>query len=98
MPPGYYMGIKTSFREHRWKIDIWFLHTDPPARTQLIQAVKQASETEKFAILRCKQLVFEKRLDIGSVLIYEAVLQKHILNEQTFLTFLAQQYPYIKNK
>lgn len=91
MPPGYYIGIKTPFRDHKCKIDIWFLHTDLPARSQLIQSVERVSETEKFAILRFKQLVLEKGLDIGSVLIYEAVLQRHITNEQTFLAFLAQR-------
>ena len=91
MPPGYYIGIKTPFRDHKWKIDIWFLHTDLPARSQLIQAVEQASEKEKIAILRFKQFVLEKGLDIGSVFIYEAVLQQHISNEQTFLAFLAQR-------
>lgn len=90
-PPGYYMGIKTPFRGHKWKIDIWFLHADLPARSQLIQAVEQSHETERLAILRFKQLVLEKGLDIGSVLIYEAVLQKHITNDQAFLAFLASR-------
>jgi hypothetical protein len=91
MPPGYYMGIKTPFRNHKWKIDIWFLHTDLPSRSQLIQTVEQVHETEKLAILRFKQLVLEKGLDMSSVLIYEAVFQKHITNEQAFLAFLTQQ-------
>ncbi len=90
MPPGYYIGIKTPFRGHKWKVDIWFLHADLLTRSQLIQMVEQAHETEKGAILRFKHLVLEKKLDISSVLIYEAVLQKHITNEQTFLAFLAQ--------
>ena len=89
--PGYYIGIKTPFRDHEWKVDIWFLHADLPARSQLIQAVEQLHETGKLAILRFKQLVLEKELDVGSILIYEAVLEKRITNEQTFLTFLAQR-------
>jgi hypothetical protein len=91
MPQGYYMGIKTPFRDHKWKVDIWFLYTDFPSRSQLIQAVEQLHEPGKLAILRFKQLVLEKGLDIGSVLIYEAVLQKHITNESAFLAFLAQR-------
>ncbi len=39
----------------------------------------------KRAILRLKHFVLETGLDIGCVLIYEAVLQKHITNETAFL-------------
>ena len=90
-PTGYYIGIKTPFRGNKWKVDIWFLHADLPARTQLMNAVEQLGETSKLALLRFKQLVLEKGLDVGSMAIYEAVLQKHITDEQAFLAFLAQR-------
>jgi hypothetical protein len=42
-PPGYTIGIKPPFRGNKWKVDIWFLHADLPARTQHIHAVKRAN-------------------------------------------------------
>lgn len=90
-PPGYYIGIKTPFRGHKWKVDIWFLHADLPARAQLMHAVEQLDETGKLALLRFKQLDLDKGLNVGSMAIYEAVLQKHITDEQAFLAFLAQR-------
>jgi hypothetical protein len=56
-----------------------------------MQEVEQLGETGKLAILRFKQLVLEKGLDVGSMAIYEAVLRKHIADEQAFLAFLAQR-------
>jgi uncharacterized protein YutE (UPF0331/DUF86 family) len=56
-----------------------------------MNAVEQLGETSKLALLRFKQLVLEKGLDVGSMAIYEAVLQKHITDEQAFLAFLAQR-------
>ncbi len=91
MPDGYYVGIKTPFMNFKWKVDIWFLPEDLPARLQLINTIEQASETTKLTILRLKQFVFEKKLDIGSILIYEAVLQHQITSQHEFLTFVEQR-------
>ena len=91
-PNGYGISLRRPFRGNTWNIDLWWLFADLPLRMHLIQAIEQLDEKSKQALLRFKQIVAEKNLDIGSMPIYEAVLQKHITDEPTFLTYLSHYH------
>ncbi|MDQ2716272.1 MAG: hypothetical protein M3Z08_15315 [Chloroflexota bacterium] len=87
-PYGYYIGLKTPFRGEKWKIDIWFLWQDIPAREPLIQDLRALDEGKRATILEIKRYVAEHELDIASIKIYNAVLREGVSDIHAFLTRL----------
>ncbi|MDO8497808.1 MAG: hypothetical protein Q7S61_04665 [bacterium] len=87
-PDGYYIGLKTPFRDTRWKIDVWFFSKSHDANP-FIDKIKQLPEDIKITILKLKKFRDEKLSDrVSSYCIYEAVIKNNIKTEQEFNNYL----------
>lgn len=85
-PKGYYLGLKTVFKQRKWKIDIWFLKKDDPEEIKLMDFIeKNLDSKRRLAILRFKEIRKRKNIEISSYDIYKMVMEKGIINDKDFL-------------
>jgi hypothetical protein len=76
-PKGYYIGLKTNFRDRKWKIDIWLVNDIYKPTEKLMSFIKlNLNEKNKKTILALKYKVKTKNLDLRSSDIYKKVLNK----------------------
>jgi hypothetical protein len=74
-PKGYYIGLKTKFKERKWKVDIWLVNEKFKPAEKLMNFVKlNLSKEKKKIILSLKYKVKTKNLDLRSSDIYKKVL------------------------
>ena len=85
-PVGYYIGLKQKIKgyEHQWKIDIWLVEKDRDESIKYMQKLRNVTDQEKLAILSLKKWRDEKRLDLSSTKIYDAVIDKGTRTIQEF--------------
>ena len=76
-PKGYYIGLKTKFKERKWKVDICLVNEKFKPAEKLMNFVKlNLNEKNKKTILNLKYKVKTKSLDLRSSEIYLRVLDR----------------------
>jgi hypothetical protein len=76
---GYYIALRTVFRGRRWKIDIWFLRKSHVKGARLLKMLEaRLTDKMRLTILTLKAVRDEKKLDVSSVQIYNAVATRHV--------------------
>lgn len=74
-PKGYYIGLKTKFKERKWKIDIWLVNERFKPADKLMNFVKlNLNKEKKKIILSLKYKAKKENLDLRSSDIYKKVL------------------------
>jgi len=75
-PTGYYVGLKNTFRESRWKVDVWFLTAYPYAdHARYLERMETGlTREQRVAILRLKREKTLRRWPLTGTQIYTAVL------------------------
>lgn len=78
-PKGYYIGLKTRFKNKKWKVDVWFMNSMDKASDKFIKKILLAlDDKNRIKILKLKNLVKINKLKIASYLIYMAVIKNNI--------------------
>lgn len=85
-PFGQYIGLKTYIGDERWKCDIWFITEIESTRDKQKIDISKAKLTEeqRKTILEFKQYRKENGLKVSGQEIYEAVLEKGMINSGDF--------------
>jgi hypothetical protein len=73
-PTGFYIGLKHTFRDKRWKIDIWNLPEVPPDSEAFERAMSSLSHEQRRIILEIKEWRDSAAPKVPSKAIYDAVL------------------------
>jgi hypothetical protein len=83
-PNGRYIGLKTYINDERWKFDIWFISEAENTRDRgkLDISRIELSEEQRLKILEFKQYRKENDLKAPGQEIYEAVLDKGIIDPE----------------
>lgn len=75
-PRGYYIGLKTNFKEIKWKVDIWLIDDIYKPTEKLMNFIKlNLNEKNKKIILDLKYKAKTKNLNLRSSDIYLKVLK-----------------------
>jgi len=75
-PEGYYIGLKTDFRERKWKIDIWLVKEVYKPTEKLMNFIKSnLNEKNKKIILDLKYKAKTNNSNLRSSDIYKKVLE-----------------------
>lgn len=75
-PKGYYIGLKTKFKDIKWKVDIWLIADIYKPAEKLMNFVRtNLNEKNKKKILELKYRAKNKNLNLRSSDIYFQVLQ-----------------------
>lgn len=78
-PKGYYLGVKTRFKDRKWKIDIWFMKSMDNVSDKFMKKVLAGLDDEKrIKILELKNKVKTDNVGIPSYLIYLAVIENNV--------------------
>ncbi|MEY3783710.1 MAG: hypothetical protein RLZZ230_32 [Candidatus Parcubacteria bacterium] len=85
-PYGKYIGLKTLFKNERWKFDIWFISDAEALRDRGVLDISKINLTaeQRSTILGFKAYRKEHKLKISGQEIYEAVLKKGHIDAETF--------------
>ena len=76
-PKGYYVGLKTYFRERKWKIDVWFVEAPHKPAEKLMNFIKSnLNDKNKKIILDLKYKAKSSNSNLSSSDIYKKVLLK----------------------
>lgn len=81
-PTGHYLGLKRSYNDRRWKVDIWFLQA-PNAGSDWIE--ERMTEESRRVILAFKQLARTRNLPVKSNDIYRMALLEGVTDTDSFL-------------
>ena len=91
-PEGYYVGLKRTFRQRRWKIDIWNLPTVPQELLHYDQWVTDhLSHDKKLLILEIKRWREASGREVPSKLIYDFVLSGRVNSLESFKALLQSE-------
>lgn len=75
-PRGYYIGLKTNFKDIKWKVDIWLIQDIYKPAEKLMKFVQaNLNEKNKKLILDLKYKAKNKNLNLRSSEIYLKVLK-----------------------
>jgi len=76
LPRGYYIGLKTMYRDREWKIDLWFVSSAEQQRQEerLNICNIQLSHAQRITILCLKQYRNDADIKVSGQKVYEAVL------------------------
>lgn len=75
-PRGYYIGLKTNFKDIKWKVDIWLIKDIYKPAEKLMKFVQaNLNEKNKKLILDLKYKAKNKNLNLRSSEIYLKVLK-----------------------
>lgn len=78
-PNGYYVGTKTFFNDHRWKVDIWVLDKFPTEQKKYNDwLISSLNAENRQKILELKTARNEYGWETYSKTIYDAVLKEGI--------------------
>lgn len=73
-PKGYYIGLKTKIALRKWKVDIWLIKSMDNISDKFMKKItNNLSEEKRNIILHLKKTIKEKRIELPSYVIYEAV-------------------------
>ena len=75
LPTGFYLGLKHTFRDKRWKIDIWNLPEVPLDSVAFNRAMSALSKEQRQVVLQIKEWRDSAAPKVSSKMIYDAVLQ-----------------------
>ena len=85
-PKAWYIGIKDNYQNRKWKIDIWFLTKKQVQQLPFAEWDSiPLSDRQRRTILKFKEYRNKNKLDIQSVEIYKAVLDRNITSLKHFL-------------
>lgn len=74
-PNGYYLGLKTNFKNRKWKIDVWLLKSPYKEAEKLMNFVlDNLNEQNRKTVLKLKHQAKIGKLDLKSSEIYKQVL------------------------
>ena len=91
-PRGYYIGLKTFYNSNWWKIDIWLMNKMDKKSDDFMKYIKEnINDNKKKIILKLKHYSQEKKMNIPSYVIYDAVIRHSIKN-------IRELNKFIKNK
>lgn len=76
-PKAYYVGTKATYKEHRWKTDIWLVDKFPE-NIDDSWIKDNAKGDKKLKILEFKKIRNDNNLNISSYGIYDAVINKNV--------------------
>ncbi len=83
-PEGYYLGLKDTYHDRHWKLDIWFTKKEDPAERDIVNFVtKKLTDNTRQHILSLKAKRTQVKSDIPSHKIYDAVLRHGITDWKT---------------
>lgn len=74
-PKGWYVGLKKRLRGEKWTVDIWFTKTPRQTHRQLPAPFDRQT---RLSILKLKAIRDERKTDIPSWDIYQAVVYRHV--------------------
>ena len=83
-PSGFYVGLKRTFRDRRWKVDIWNLVELPPDVPLFAEAMSSLTDEQRETILQIKHWRDIEARKIPSKLIYDAVLHGETHDVESF--------------
>lgn len=84
-PSGFYVGVKTDFEEHRWKVDIWVLHEFPSEQAEYNQwLLAKLNQENRTLILDLKTARNDNDWPLDSKTIYDAVLKDEVSSIMEF--------------
>ncbi len=87
-PKGYYIGLKTRHGDKKWKIDIWFMKTIDGISSRFMKKVESNLDHDKRRkILELKKIVKDKKIDLPSYVIYNAVIDASVDNMKKLVQF-----------
>lgn len=73
-PKGYYLGLKTDWKDKRWKIDIWLFKRIPKKFFALEKQLLEIDKKTRLEILKRKDQRNKKRVKKSSFEIYKEIL------------------------
>lgn len=76
-PQAYYVGTKVTYKENRWKTDIWIVNKFPQ-NIDDSWIIDNAKDDKKLTILEFKKARNENNINISSYDIYDAVINKNV--------------------
>jgi hypothetical protein len=88
-PKAYYVGLKGTHNEHRWKIDIWLVDKFPE-NIDDSWIIENLDRIKKKTILKLKNARNNSEFDSSSYDIYDAVINKNINSVGEFKNLLLQ--------
>ncbi len=78
-PEAYYVGMKTDYKGHKWKVDIWVLDQFPPTHKEYNDWLEgHLNESNREIILRLKAARKDKGWTVDGKTIYDAVIKEGI--------------------
>ena len=83
-PSGIYIGLKRTFRDRLWKVNIWNVVDIPPDALRIDKAVSGISEDQRTAIVRIKLWRDSNAGKVPSKSIYDAVLEGKANDVESF--------------
>ena len=86
-PKVYYVGVKSDFSGHRWKVDVWFGEHETLNSEDNTWIKDAMTDTGKEVILEIKQARNDGLLDASSHAIYTAVLKDNVMSPEQFLAW-----------
>lgn len=87
-PKGYYIGLKTRYSDKKWKIDIWFMKTMDGISSRFMKKVASRLDDDKRRkILELKRMAKDKKIDLPSYVIYNAVIDASVDNMKKLVQF-----------
>lgn len=91
-PKGYYIGLKTRYGGKKWKIDIWFMKTMDGISSRFIKkVVSRLNDEKRSKILEFKKIVKDKKIDLPSYVIYNAVIDGAADNMRKLIKFAIKE-------
>ncbi|MEI7498137.1 MAG: hypothetical protein WCK11_02540 [Candidatus Falkowbacteria bacterium] len=91
-PKGYYLGLRTKFNGKKWKVDIWFMKTmDSKSNRFMKKVVAGLDEVKREKILELKKIVKDKKIELPSYIIYNAVIDGGVKNLKQLVEFASKE-------
>lgn len=90
-PKGYYLGAKTKIDGYRWNIDIWFMKTMDTVSDRFMKKVSSKLNSQnRETILKLKKIIKERKIELPSFVIYQAVLDGGVSNLKQLKDFMTR--------
>ena len=94
-PKGYYIGLKTFYNNNWWKIDIWLINKMDKKSDNFMKYIKEnIDDNKKKIILKLKYYSQEKKMNIPSYAIYNAVIKHGVRSIMELNKFMKEDRDY----
>ncbi|NTU98547.1 hypothetical protein HGA64_00880 [Candidatus Falkowbacteria bacterium] len=91
-PKGYYLGLKTLFNGKKWNIDIWFMKSmDGVSNRFMKKVVAGLNDVRREKILELKKIVKDRKIDLPSFVIYNAVIDGGVVDIKQLSAFAIKE-------